>query len=386
MASRPRQRSRRNWPDYLTARNRAAGPYYSWKDPRTGQEYGLGFDFAEAAAQAREANIKIAIEAEQAAKFSLTDRLEQRDTRTIAAWIDEFEKILLKRKGRKGTERAASTIELNKGYCKVLRGHFGDKLIAHVTTAHCADLIRSYSDQGKDRSAVAIRFFMIDCFAEAEAAGWIERGHNPADITRVEVPTTQRARLELPQFLHLWKHIKEHGEPWLETAALLGLLSGQRLGDVCKATFADARDGHLHVEQDKCDYRVRIPLDLGLPEIGLTVGKVIKTAKRTGIVGAATIVHHQQRKSGPAKGDRISSKHVSRRFTEALRATFPKPEKEWPGKKPPTFHELRSLAKRLYAAHGVDTKTLLGHEDDKTAAMYADPRGGWNTVAIPAAK
>ena len=49
---------------------------------------------------------------------------------------------------------------------------------------------------------------------------------------------------------------------------------------------------------------------------------------------------------------------------------------ELPPENAPTFHEIRSLSKRLYAAQGnVDTKALLGHKDEKTAALYADPRG-----------
>lgn len=46
------------------------------------------------------------------------------------------------------------------------------------------------------------------------------------------------------------------------------------------------------------------------------------------------------------------------------------------GKGAPTFHEIRSLSKRLYDEQGnVDTKALLGHRTEKMGALYADPRG-----------
>ncbi|RKT98633.1 integrase [Burkholderia sp. Nafp2/4-1b] len=42
----------------------------------------------------------------------------------------------------------------------------------------------------------------------------------------------------------------------------------------------------------------------------------------------------------------------------------------------PTFHQIRSLAKRLYDAQGnVDTKALLGHTTDEMSEMYANSRG-----------
>ena len=45
------------------------------------------------------------------------------------------------------------------------------------------------------------------------------------------------------------------------------------------------------------------------------------------------------------------------------------------GKGAPTFHEIRSLSKRLYDEQGnVDTKALLGHRTEKMGALYADPR------------
>jgi hypothetical protein len=42
----------------------------------------------------------------------------------------------------------------------------------------------------------------------------------------------------------------------------------------------------------------------------------------------------------------------------------------------PTFHEIRSLSKRLYMEQGgIDTKALLGHVSDAMADLYANSRG-----------
>ena len=66
---------------------------------------------------------------------------------------------------------------------------------------------------------------------------------------------------------------------------------------------------------------------------------------------------------------------VSASFTAARRlAGIPDVLRD--GTLAPTFHEIRSLAKREYVKQGgVDTLALLGHTDEKTGEIYADGRG-----------
>ena len=53
------------------------------------------------------------------------------------------------------------------------------------------------------------------------------------------------------------------------------------------------------------------------------------------------------------------------------------------GTTPPTFHEQRSLAERLYSAHGIHTQTLLGHKNASMTEKYHDDRGAdWITLAV----
>ena len=50
---------------------------------------------------------------------------------------------------------------------------------------------------------------------------------------------------------------------------------------------------------------------------------------------------------------------------------------------PPTFHEVRSLAARLYAEQGVDAQALLGHESPDMTALYRDVRGSeWIEIRL----
>ena len=49
---------------------------------------------------------------------------------------------------------------------------------------------------------------------------------------------------------------------------------------------------------------------------------------------------------------------------------------------PPTFHEIRSLAARLWKAQGVDVRVLLGHKTEAMSMLYRDARGAeWVTVS-----
>ncbi|MFM8340706.1 MAG: tyrosine-type recombinase/integrase, partial [Methylomonas sp.] len=54
----------------------------------------------------------------------------------------------------------------------------------------------------------------------------------------------------------------------------------------------------------------------------------------------------------------------------------------WDGS-PPTFHEQRSLAERLFRDQGIDTQRLLGHKSAKMTDVYHDSRGAeWLEIAI----
>ena len=62
---------------------------------------------------------------------------------------------------------------------------------------------------------------------------------------------------------------------------------------------------------------------------------------------------------------------ITRAFSEARKLAG------IPDEGAPTFHEIRSLSKRLYDAQGgVDTKALLGHMTDAMAKLYANSRDG----------
>lgn len=368
--NRPRKHDRRHWPDYLLARKKAGGLYYSWKHPVNGVEYGLGYVFSEAAMQAREANLKLLTK--PTAKSTLADRLSGGGN-TMSDWLDRFKTILDNRPGKKknSDDRSDSTKRIDARRVDTLREHFAGCLIEKISTKDCADLIQQFQDAGHNNAASDIRGFMIDCFQEAESAGWIQRGTNPAEITKAKKPRTKRSRLTLDNY----QAILDGSTGWLKTAMLLALVTGQRVSDVAAMEYTSVKHGFLAVQQIKTGARIKIPLDLEL--LGYSLAKIIKQSR--GIVGAKTIVHQSEKTGRSAPGSALRVETISRAFTTLLRKTI---KADWEGT-PPTFHEIRALSKMLHNENGVDTLTLLGHGSEKTGQIYSDPRGGWVEVKSP---
>jgi integrase len=89
---------------------------------------------------------------------------------------------------------------------------------------------------------------------------------------------------------------------------------------------------------------------------------------------------HFSRAHGHAKpGKPVSLVALTKGFAKARDLT----DLEWKGSEPPSLHEMRSLAARLYDQQGVDSQVLLGHKDPATTALYRDNRGAeWMEVKV----
>lgn len=117
---------------------------------------------------------------------------------------------------------------------------------------------------------------------------------------------------------------------------------------------------------------IEIPVRLRMDAVGLSLADLL--AQRTGVV-SPYLVHHVKPYGNAPRGAAVHPDTISRALTEA-RTLADIPDVLPNGKTAPTFHEIRSLALRLYKKQGnVDTKALAQHSQDKTHAVYQDPRG-----------
>jgi integrase len=373
MASRPRSTKRRGWPDGLYER----GGYYSWRNPLTGKEMGIGrVTLGEAKAQASEANVEVAGLRD---KPRLVDRLRGNADNTWRGWLVEYEKRigLVESEAHDPPPLAYNTIKTYRTQVKKIREVWADSLdlpIGKVTTRILADGLKALRTKHA-RTAQSVRSRLSDSFDAAIAEGWTET--NPVTVTDDIAVTVQRARLTWDVFKALYDSL-EPGR--LRNACALALVSGQARETVAAGEFAQVGmvtpPGQQPVEcwcvtRGKTGAMIAIPLSLRLDVFGMSLRDVIRQCRATG-VASKYLVHNHVR----IKGARIGSGYHVDRLTKDFTAAMDALGLDWGDKSPPTFHELRSLSKRLYEQQGgVDTQELLGHKDEKTALLYANARG-----------
>lgn len=357
----PRKRSPIN--AALPSGLRVRDGYYSWTHPIDKREKGLGRDRAKAIRWARSANIAVD---KLRGEVSAEEWVRGTTTRSWGAWLDRYQQMLDERESTKATRYH------RKSLMKRARAQWASEIsISAVDVAMIADAIRDLTGAGKQRMAQSYRSFLHDCFRCAIAQGW--RADNPVSVTDKVKVKTQRARLTLEHFRAIYHDAET--KQWLRNAMALALVSGQRREDIARAMRKDIRDGAWWCQQRKTGNRVVIPLGIRLEALGMSLADVLEQCKSTGILSHYII--HQTFARDRGKPVAI------RAFTNYFTAAVARLGIEWGDKSPPTFHELRSLSKRLYDAQGgVDTKQLLGHKSASAAALYGDSRGEWVRVSV----
>lgn len=338
--------------------------YFSWCDPRTGKEHGLGRDRADAISQAREANSFIAAEPR------LTERINT--GRTVAALIPIYQEAIGKR------HLAQTTLYARKSHLKAIEREMGSVIIgprqedATTITFAASKMLKAYAEDGKQRTAKAIRSTLADMFSVAASEGWT--AVNPILALKTGPVEVRRQRLTLDTFKAIYEKAPDG---WERRSMELALVTLQRREDIATMTFKDVRDGHIHVEQIKTGMRLRIPLTLRLDALGWTLSDIVARCRDT--ILSRHLVHHRAHQGQAKPGDAVHPTTITGMFSAARDRAGIEVES---GKTPPTFHELRSLGARLYVQQGYDPQALLGHKDAKTTAIYRDNRGAeWVTVA-----
>jgi integrase len=305
---------------------------------------------AVAKAEANAANLYV-----QQHQPSLVDRLAGAG-RTVAQLLDQMP-----------APANTNTAKSQRSLDKKIRAALGSKACAMVTVLDCAELVEAEAGAGRARQAEALRSRLIAVFKRAQAKGWADG--NPAEITERPAVRVQRGRLTLEQFRAIHA-VAGHVAEWLPHAMMLALVTGQDRSTVAAMERQHVADDHLTVWRSKTratNQPVAIPLALRLDAVGVSLADLVGT--RTGVV-SRHLVHHVNPWGNAPAGSPVFPDRISKAFT-AARALAGIPDEG-----APTFHEIRSLAKRLYTAQGnVDTKALLGHATDRMAALYADPRG-----------
>lgn len=377
MAARPRTHKISIPNLYRKLDKRTGKVYWQYKHPTTGRFHSLGTDEAEAKQVANEANTIIA---EQRTRqiLSVNDRLARmkgkRTDLTVTEWIDKYIKIQEER--LKNKELRPNSFRQKNKPLRLFREHCGMRYMKDIETIDIAEITDAIKNDGFSRMAQVVRMVLVDVFKEAQHAGYVPPGYNPAMATKQPRHKVTRQRLSLEE----WKSIYEAAEsmqPYLQCGMLLALVTGQRLGDICRMKFSDIWDDMLHIEQEKTGTRLAIPLEIKCDALGLTLRDVVSKCRDAVI--SKYLVHFRHSTSQATRGDSVSSSSLTTSFKKARN----KCGIEWEKGTAPTFHEQRSLSERLYEAQGVDTQKLLGHKSPQQTAKYHDDRGkDWTVIAV----
>ncbi|MGG5541913.1 phage integrase Arm DNA-binding domain-containing protein [Burkholderia vietnamiensis] len=347
MAARPRIRIRANWPEHL---HEPRPGYFTWFDPRTKKTHILGrMPLAQAIYEATEANMSIA-----AGKKALAERVES-DSPTFSELLKKMP-ISEKYNTAQSRRLADSRLEAKIGKVKC----------RELTTKHFADIIEAILSEGKVAMAKVVRARAMAVCRRGVSLGWMDS--NPAAITEGVKFKTKRSRLTLEAFQKILEQAPRVTS-WLENAMLLALVSGQDRSTCARWERSWVKQGHAVVTRQKTGVAVEIPTSLRLDAIDLTLADVIARCKKTGVL-SQYLIHYTSTKNGTVPGAPVKLAVISAAFARARRKAKIADENA------PSFHEIRSLSKRLYDKQGgVDTKALLGHMSDTSAETYADARG-----------
>lgn len=345
MSAARRSIKRRDWPRGLYE---VRPGYYIWRHPTTGKNMTIGaVPFAVARNEALSAN-RIIMEQ----RPTLVDRLLGRDT-TMADLLD-----MMPASANKNTAKA------NRSNDKKIRAALGDIPCGALTVKDCAKLIDAEIAAGNERGAQALRSRLVNVCRKGMAKGLMKS--NPAEATERMKVLTKRGRLTLESFQAIYAKAGEVAA-WLPCAMRWALVSGADRSTIAGMRRDMAKDGRIEYVRGKTGVRISVPLALRLHCVGWSLADLV--AEQTG-VQSDFFVHHQQPYGNAPVGAPVFEDRISKAFTAArVLAGIP-------DDKAPTFHEIRSLCKRLYEAQGgVDTKALLGHTTERMSALYANPRG-----------
>jgi enterobacteria phage integrase len=315
--------------------------YYTYRHPVTKQVYGLGRDRGKALTQAIEANHHFDGQA-----VTLMDRITGRADRTVNDWCDEYGQ---------------------HPRMKWLREGIGHHVLETLTPLDINTWLDKWSDKHRMRQAMLSTAKVV--LGAAIGKGWITS--NPASDLTTPAPKTMRVRLTLDAYMAIY----HQAEPPLQRAMELALLTCARRENVIGLQRSDISDGYLHVEHIKAGLKVRYPLSLHLSAVGWTLGDVIGRCRSS--VVSRYFIHHIKHAGRAKPGDKFRDKTIEQMFREAREAAGIVVAH------PPTFHEIRSLAIRLWDAAGYDAKKMAGHKTDQSSALYKDSRGAdWVSISV----
>ena len=274
--------------------------------------------------------------------------------RTLGEWSMTYAQIVATR------EISDKTKANRRSMLARIVNRLGERTISAIRPHEVAAMMHDVA-QGRAQLAKRVLFETRDMFNEAVNYGWLDR--NPAATVKTPQAKVMRKRLSFDGWCKIAAWSEANQPPWVSRMLMLALVTGQRRSDLAKMRFSDVWDEHLHVEQQKTGERIAIPTALRLEALGLSIAEVIEDCRSYAVAGEFMLRKHN--------GQQLVLASLSARFEEAREHAIPPVTSGLP----PSLHECRSIAERLYRAQGVNTMVLLGHKHQSMTDIYNDDRG-----------
>lgn len=370
MAARPRSYKNHVANLYQKTDKRNGKTYFTYKHPITGKFIGLGCDRDKAFEAARQVNLMISEQRLEQLNFIIQNN--QKAVKVVGisakAWVEKYQAI---QKERVFTGELKQSTLKNKVYLsQIFADRFCNVGIKEITTKDIVDVIDEYKAQGKSSMAANLKSLWVDLYKEAQYAGEVEPGFNPAIHTRNIKLNPKRQRVSESDLLEIMSTSLYQSKHYLRVAMKLAITTGLRRGDISELKFSDVKDDHLFVSLNKSGGKTKLafPLTLTNPFLNESLGDIIKECRSSRIV-SKYLVHSSENAGRAKRGDQISLSTISKSFMSAKRECSPAvAESSF------SFHELRSFAERTYRDAGYDTKLILGHKHQSMTDKYNDDR------------
>ncbi|QPR16498.1 phage integrase Arm DNA-binding domain-containing protein [Escherichia coli] len=322
------------------------GGYYSYRDPRSGREFGIGRDKRIAVNEAIAANMELL----STQHISLLDRIKGNSVTLFCELILNFRNEIERR------QLSTNTMKRHNQRLKIISEYFGGVPVKNIGIREVYSFLEIRAAGSKFAIANQYRALLSDIFKIAIASGLAEE--DPASATRPFRTEVKRSRLLIDEYL-LIRKIADVQNEWFGLCMDLALVTGQREGDLAAMRWEDIRDGRLYVEQQKTGAKIRISLPTTISRLNLTLADVLDNLKKIN-----------------GKNEKLLGGKTARTIAAQFRIARDTSGLKWEGD-PPPFHEIRSLSGRLHSAEkGSDfTQALLGHRSSSMTDKYRDGRG-----------
>ena len=245
--------------------------------------------------------------------MAITDRISTNSGKSISTntWLERYWKIQQER--LKSGDIKENTIKQKAKPVSLLKERVGMKLISAVNVRDVAQILDEYLAEGQPRMAQVIRSVLIDVFKEAQHAGEVPPGYNPALATKQPRRKITRQRLTLEEWQKIFD-IADENHKYMGNAMLLAIVTGQRLGDISRMKFSDIWDDHLHVEQEKTGSKIAIPLALRCNAINWSLRDVISRCRDYAV--SPYLVHFFRTTSQAERGAQVKTQNTDHEFQQ----------------------------------------------------------------------